>query len=64
MKSLGAMIAQLQGCAGTGDLTPWEEQFVRDLGAWTQGGRDTRNVTAKQATVLERLYRQHFGDDE
>ena len=62
MKSLGAMIAQLQGCVGAGDLTPWEEQFVRDLGAWTHDGRDTRSVSPKQAAVLEKLYGKHFGD--
>lgn len=63
MKSIDAMIEQLDGMLGTDDLTEWEQQFVADICArsWRNS---TMHLSDKQVAVIERIYRKHFGDAE
>lgn len=60
MASITAMVKRLPGLQGTGDLTPWEEQFVKDILAKTQQGDNTTSLTEKQVEVVERIFNKHF----
>lgn len=62
MKSIGAMLKQLYGLTGTGDLTPWENTFVIDNYERTHSGACTTFLTEKVVAIIERLYAKHFGD--
>lgn len=64
MKSLGAMIQQLDGLLNTRDLNAWENQFVTSLVLRTQQGRDTSRLTERQVDRMTELYRKHFADAE
>lgn len=59
MVSTTIMIQRLEGCMGTGDLSDWEEQFVRSLVQLLESGEVTR-LSEKQLDILERLYGRHF----
>lgn len=61
--STTTMIRRLQGCLGTGDLSQWEERFVRKLTAQTEAGQITL-LTERQIETLEQLHAKHFGDHE
>lgn len=62
MKSIGAMIQQLDGLVDTRDLTEWENEFVTNIVEGTINGKLTRKLTEKQIDVVQRIYRRHFGD--
>jgi hypothetical protein len=62
MKSLGAMIKQLEPLVGTDDLNAWETRFVENLALRTVEGHDTGALTEKQIERLTELYAKHFGD--
>ena len=62
MKSLGAMIAQLDGMVDTNDLTDWENTFVSDVCTRTACGKVTTNLSEKQVDAISKIYRKHFGD--
>ena len=64
MKSIGAMIQQLDGLLNTGDLNSWETQFVTNLVLRTIHGRDTSMLTERQINRMTELYRKHFADAE
>jgi len=59
MVSTSVMIQRLEGCLGTGDLSDWEEKFVRSLTEQLAAGEVTR-LSAKQVDTLERLHDKHF----
>jgi hypothetical protein len=58
--SVGAMIKQLDGLRGTGDLSEWEEDFVKSVVGWSKGGTATQWITERQIEVVERIYGKHF----
>ena len=58
--SLGAMIQQLHGLCGTGDVSAWEDDFIKSVYVWSREGTDTRGVTERQIPIIERIYRKHF----
>jgi len=60
MTSTNTMIERLAGCIGTGDLSDWEERFVRSLIARKEGGQVTK-LSERQVETLERLHAKHFG---
>jgi len=60
MKSVGQMIKQLAGLAGTKDVNDWENRFIESVVAWTSDGERTGGLSAAQIEVIERLYRKHF----
>lgn len=60
MPSTAQMLAKVEGCQGTGDLSDWEEQFVADMARLRDAGQLTK-LTGKQVEVLERLHDKHFG---
>ena len=64
MKSVGAMIQQLDGLINTGDLNAWESQFMTNLVLRTVHGRDTGTLSERQIDRLQELYVKHFGDAE
>lgn len=59
MTSITAMILMLDGCLGTGDLTAWEEEFVRSL-LERKRARTLTTLSENQVEALERLWRKHF----
>lgn len=61
MKSIAAMLTQLEGMLGTRDLTEWETRFVETC-VDTSEAHGTQALSGKQVTWIESLYRQHFGD--
>ena len=61
MKSTSTMIERLDGCKGTGDLSPWEESFVSGLVERLHSGKVT-SLSEKQIESLERLFKKHFAD--
>lgn len=62
MKSVGAMIRQLDGLADTADVTPWENEFIESVVEKTDCGKVTVTLTEKQVSAVEKIYRKHFGD--
>lgn len=64
MKSLGAIVKQLEPMLGTADLTAWEQGFVENIVERSDHGRDTLKLSANQIARMEDLYRKHFGDAE
>jgi len=62
VKSIGAMVKQISGLAGTEDVSDWEEEFIYSVIDRTKNGDDTRSLTEKQAAVVHRIYTKHFGD--
>lgn len=74
MKSLNAMIEQLEGLLGTSDLTDWEEGFVAGIceqyneakefkKKYPDAREPTHFLTVKQITPIENIYKKHFGDN-
>jgi hypothetical protein len=57
--STNTMIARLEGCLGTGDLTDWEEQFVQSLVDRKEAGQVLK-LTERQVETLDRLHAKHF----
>ena len=64
MKSIGAIVRQLEGLLDTRDLTAWENNFVRNLVERTDQGQNTGQLSIKQIARMEELYRKRFGDAE
>lgn len=61
MVSLGIMIEQLDGMRDTSDLTQWENDFVTNIvERRLAAGKDTRNLSAKQVEIVERIWSKHF----
>jgi hypothetical protein len=63
MKSIGAMIQQLEGMLGTDDLSQWESEFVASVAERSAGGALTNRLSEKQVDVVNRIYGKHFGDN-
>lgn len=59
MTSTTTMIERLSGCLDTGDLSAWEEWFVRSLVERKNAGQVTQ-LSDRQAEALERLHAKHF----
>lgn len=64
MKSLAEKIAELAPLIGTGDITRWEDEFLRNAVNFTRPGSQTEAMSPKQVEIVERLYRKHFADAE
>ena len=60
MKSVGAMIQQLDGLLGTDDATPWECEFIRSVSEKSNGGKATIDLTSKQVEKIESIWSKHF----
>ena len=60
MASLNLMVKRLAGLQGTRDVSEWEDQFISSVLEATRNGDDTRALTERQITVVERLFRKHF----
>lgn len=59
MTSTRVMVDKLRGCVGTGDLTDWEERFVRDMWSLFESGRGGQ-MSPRQLETIERLHGKHF----
>lgn len=59
VRSTSTMIARLEGCLGTGDLSTWEEGFVQKLADIKNAGQVTA-LTEKQLDTLQGLFDRHF----
>jgi len=64
MKSLNAMVKQLEALLDTRDVSAWENTFLHSISVRADAGRDTSRLTDRQIARLEELYRKHFGDAE
>lgn len=61
MKTIGAMIEQLDGLRDTTDLTDWESEFVTSiLHRYLNAKKDTTCLSAKQVEIIERIWNKHF----
>ena len=59
MKSTKQKIAQCAGLIGTKDITPWEDQFLRDVQERTPTD-GIHELSEKQMAVLDRIHSKHF----
>ncbi|NML34550.1 hypothetical protein [Paraburkholderia antibiotica] len=57
--STATMVERLTGMLGTGDLSNWEEGFVRTLDGIRLAGKLT-SITEKQVESLEQLHNRYF----
>lgn len=68
MKSTAQKIKQCTGLIGTSDVTPWEDQFLRDMedrliayeGSANNGDRAALRLSDKQLDTLDRIHGKHF----
>jgi len=74
VKSVNAMIEQLEELIGTLDITAREDDFLTELCAkyneakafkkkYPDGREPTHFLSTKQLDVIDNLYKKHFGDD-
>ena len=56
MKSVRAMIDQLEGLLGTEDVNEWESGFIASM----VERRDSLTFSAKQVEMIDKLYGKHF----
>jgi hypothetical protein len=61
MNSVGAMLQKLEGCLGTSDLNEWEESFVLNCLAQTEGGKLTSRLSDLQVDKVQQVYDRNFG---
>lgn len=64
MKSIGAMIKQLEPLVGTEDLNAWEQRFIENIVLRSNNGTITGILSEKQVERVGELYAKHFGDSE
>ena len=60
IKSVGAMIQQLEGLLGTPDVTQWESNFIASVVSRTNNGKHTVNLTEKQLDTIESIWQKNF----
>lgn len=58
--SIGSMIKQIAGMLGTGDLSTWEQSFVRSVVEQSNDGGDTSKLSDKQVEIVDSIFRKHF----
>lgn len=58
--SIGAMVKQINGLAGTREVSAWESDFITNIAERTDNGRDTTVLTGKQVEIVERIYQKNF----
>lgn len=58
--SIGNMIKQIAGMLGTGDLSTWEQSFVRAVAEYSNDGANTSKLSDKQVEIVESIFRKHF----
>jgi hypothetical protein len=58
--SIATQVKQLQSLLGTGDLTAWQQDFVRSVVGRMGSGTDTTCLSGKQVEVIAEIYRKHF----
>jgi predicted RNase H-related nuclease YkuK (DUF458 family) len=63
MKSIGAMIKQLEPLVGTTDLNAWEQRFIENIILRSNKGA-TSILSERQVERINELYVKHFGDAE
>lgn len=63
MKTIGAMVKQVEGLIDTDDLTIWENDFVSSICKQVKDNKSsTANLSSKQVEIIQRVYSKHFGD--
>ena len=62
MKSIGNMIRQLNGLAGTVSLSVRDTEFVESVVQRTKAGTYTAQLSEAQVKWITDLYNRHFGD--
>lgn len=63
MKTIGAMVKQVEGLIDTDDLTTWENDFVSSICQQVKDNKaSTANLSSKQVEIIQRVYSKHFGD--
>lgn len=58
--SIGSMIKSVAGMIGTGDLSTWEQSFVRSIAERSNQGTDTSLLSDKQVEIVDSIFRKHF----
>lgn len=60
MATMNTMVKRAAGLIDTRDVSEWENSFLKSIVEKTRGGDDTRSLTDRQITALERIYQKHF----
>lgn len=58
--SIGNMIKSIAGMLGTGELSTWEQSFVRSVAEQSGEGADTAKLSDKQVEMVDTIFRKHF----
>ena len=60
MTSIGSMIKALVEMIGTGDLSTYDQSFVRSVADQSKQGGDTSELSDKQVEIVDTIFRKHF----
>lgn len=60
MASTNTMIKQCSGLIGTRDITPWEDDFLRNILAASRNGDRPDLLSPPRVETLEKIYQKHF----
>lgn len=58
--SIGSMVKQIGGLAGTKSVSDWESDFITNIAERSNDGKDTTVLTSKQVDTVERIWSKHF----
>jgi hypothetical protein len=59
MKSTQQKIALVSGLTDTKDVTPWENEFLKNIAAKCNAGQVTA-LSDKQREIIDRIFEKHF----
>jgi hypothetical protein len=60
MASINIMLKKISGLVGTSDITEWEDEFITNMNERAQDGKDTRQLSEKQVSTIEKIHDKHF----
>lgn len=58
--SIGKMIKSLLEMIGTGELTTYDQSFIRSAADQSNQGTDTSKLSDKQVEIVDTIFRKHF----
>lgn len=63
MKSIGQKLERISALLGTGDLSDWEADFVKNVyEKYRRAGNKTTQFSDKQVEVIDSIFDDHYGD--
>lgn len=58
--SIGKMVKSLLEMIGTGELTTYDQSFIRSAAEQSNQGADTSRLSDKQVEIVDTIFRKHF----